>query len=362
MRTALLSFGLLSCNALTASALERLAEHIDIKPSFLDDSWSWKIGTDGGDLEPREVFLPVRDLASPEGEKFVRPAGAQWDFLGMDAGEAVWILPQSDNSSTWPGFESNQSDVFASYVEQDPRVVGVAQRWVRLGLVSVEGPGDFSMFQFQGGAPLVWTATSDGITADDAFYLAAPGHSHLNWTFSAKGVYRIELNARANLGPGATNPTPDGDAVSVYFAVGSIAEWRAAQFAAESVMDESLAGPDADPEKDGRSNLLEYAFGMNPLSPDALRQDKDGPGDPEMMMVDSGGETYPALRFYRRVHQDADVEYSVEWNDDLGEPWSPGGIEHVVEVIDDQWERVIVRDTRKVEGKRFFRVRVELAE
>ena len=109
-------------------------------------------------------------------------------------------------------------------------------------------------------------------------------------------------------------------------------------------------------------DLLEYAFGMDPLSADGQREDGDGPGDPGMMIVSSGGETYPAVRFYRRVHQDADVEYSVEWNDGLAGAWTSGGIEHDVEVIDDQWERVVVRDTQKVAGTRFFRVRVEGVE
>ncbi|MFC7339365.1 choice-of-anchor M domain-containing protein [Haloferula chungangensis] len=359
MTTSILRLGLLSCCPLTATALEPLAEHIDVKPSYQNEAWSWTIGTDRDDREPSGVFFPVRDLPSPSGEKFERPAGAVWDFLGMDAGESVWILPQSDNGSTWPGIESAQSGVFASYVESDPRAAGVAQAWVRIGLVDVEGPGDFSMFQFQGGAPLVWMATSDGITANDVFLLAAPGHSHMSWTFSSKGMYRVVLSAQGYLGPGATNPTPQGEMVSLYFAVGSRAEWRAAHFPSDSVMSDELAGPDADPDKDGRSNLLEYAFGMDPLSAEALREDGEGPGDPEMIQVVTEGETYPAARFYRRAHQDSDLVYAVEWSTELGGGWSAGGVVHEVETIDDEWERVVVRDTRKLEGRGFFRVRVE---
>jgi len=341
------------------AGLEPLSVHLDLVPEWLGGSWTWRVATDSGSEDLSGVFLPLRDLDFADGERYLRPGGSQWDFLGVDEAEPVWILPQSDNGSTWPGFENGQSGVFGAYVESDPRVAGVAQPWIRIALAGAEGPGEFSMFQFQSGAPVVWMATSDGVGPEDVFFLASPGHSHMNWTFSAKGVYRIELRAQAYLGPGATNPTPAGEPVAVHFAVGARAAWRAEHFAAATVMEESVAGDGADPDGDLRPNLVEYAFGGDPLDPSPAKPGAGVPTGPELLLVEDGGERFPALRFCRRIHEDADLSYAVEWSDSVSGEWMAGGVEMVAEALDDRWERVTVRDTRPLSGRRFGRVAVE---
>ena len=59
----------------------------------------------------------------------------------------------------------------------------------------IEGPagGEFALFDYgSGGAgPSVYMATSDGIDADDCFYLTAGSHDHVNWTFTQPGVYAL---------------------------------------------------------------------------------------------------------------------------------------------------------------------------
>ncbi len=47
------------------------------------------------------------------------------------------------------------------------------------------------------------------------------------------------------------------------------ASWRLANFDAAQLADPSISGPDADPDKDGLSNLLEYFTGLLPLVPEA---------------------------------------------------------------------------------------------
>lgn len=362
MRNPSAGIGLLCLSCLTSQALESLPEHVDITPVYTDGEWSWTIVSDAEVKETNVVFLPARDLEASEGELFQRPPGVQWDFLGMGAGEPVWILPQSDSGYTWPGIENAQSGTFASYVESDPRAGSLAQPWVQIGLVGVEGPGAFSLFQIQGGSPVVWMTSADGISAQDVFLLASPGHDHMNWAFSEKGVYRVSLKASAFLGPGATNPTAPGDAVDLFFTVGARAEWRATSFTSDEVMNELLAGDAADADQDGIENLLEYAFGTDPRSASPLNVEFGERAGPELVMVSDGGLVYPALRFFQRIHSDADLSYEVEWSGGLTGGWEEGGEVHNVEDFGDNWERVTIRDDQSVSGARFGRVRVIAGE
>lgn len=51
---------------------------------------------------------------------------------------------------------------------------------------------------------------------------------------------------------------------------GTFAEWAVDEFETDEAVNPSVSGPDADPDKDGMSNLLEYALGTDPLYPDAM--------------------------------------------------------------------------------------------
>jgi surface-anchored protein len=62
--------------------------------------------------------------------------------------------------------------------------------------------------------------TLNGITSTDASFLPASGHIHYNWGFTARGVYEVDLQASAYLGPGQTNPT-SSQVFTVSFAVDS---------------------------------------------------------------------------------------------------------------------------------------------
>jgi dienelactone hydrolase len=93
-----------------------------------------------------------------------------------------------------------------------------------------------------------------------------------------------------------------------------MAAWRFVQFGVDSD-NVGLAGDSADPDADGRSNLLEYAFNTDPLVPDE-------PGLPDSQLVELESGTHLAIRF-PRVTAASDIIYQVESSDDLGE-WYPG--------------------------------------
>lgn len=122
-----------------------------------------------------------------------RPAGSQWDFIGVNAGQNFWVLPQQ--------FDPNKVYLGISAEEVDP---GVFQNdSVTLALSAVRGPGEFSIYQVDGvGQPIVYMASSNGINANDKVVLPVGGHGHFNYAFTATGLYEIDLYVYGTLADG----------------------------------------------------------------------------------------------------------------------------------------------------------------
>ena len=124
-------------------------------------------------------------------------------------------------------------------------------------------------------------------------------------------------------------PTPfatggfDLDAIGVRHAGGETgyAAWRRVRFSEAERADESVAGPVADPDRDGRGNLLEYTLGTEPRDP------ADGVVNAPFLVLGEGGR--PALVFTLPAGRD-DLELRVEWTADAATP-SPwySDIQHV---------------------------------
>ena len=83
--------------------------------------------------------------------------------------------------------------------------------WIRYTLMDVRGPGEFSAFTADAfGSPVVWMASSDGITEGDSFWILEESRRHLNWAFTATGVHGIDLKVSAFLNDGAMTPVESG--------------------------------------------------------------------------------------------------------------------------------------------------------
>ena len=89
--------------------------------------------------------------------------------------------------------------------------------------------------------------------------------------------------------------------------------WKAANFTAAELLDPNISGDDADPDGDGRSNILEYALGSNPRVFDAPTTN-----EPQFSMVD--GKV--AITYARNIAA-ADLIYRVEVSTDMV-TWSYG--------------------------------------
>lgn len=198
-------------------------EHVDLQVEFRG-GWGTVIRADSRDVPNDQALL----YDGPAGTTaFARPASSQWDFLGVGAGEPIYIFPQgSYDGRIYLGFGSDDGSIpegtFASYHEPDPRVNNTAA-WTKVSLVGLRftpDPSDtstavanFSLWQTGGalGGPAsgfsLWMATSDGIDAADATWLYAGGHSHFNWGFSRIGYYQIDLRYSGFLNDGHMTPT-----------------------------------------------------------------------------------------------------------------------------------------------------------
>ncbi|MGH8047638.1 MAG: TIGR03769 domain-containing protein [Chthoniobacterales bacterium] len=157
------------------------------------------VHADSGDSSPVDTLL----YDGPTGTTSAsRPSGSQWDFLGVTAGQPIYFWPQTSlPGRIYAGFEAQSipTGTFASWQPADSRITGAA-RWLEVRLLDVNyfdlsgnpGDADFSLWTTgQFSSVTVWMASSDGIGANDAFYVTEGGHAHTNWGFSKAGYYQI---------------------------------------------------------------------------------------------------------------------------------------------------------------------------
>jgi surface-anchored protein len=170
-------------------------EHVDIGVGY-SGAGGWDLHvhdeTNDAEYEPDEALLYVGGLA-----KTLRPGGSQWDFLGVNAGDDVWILPTSQNPNLLylgVGAEETDAGIF------------VNDR-IDLFMRDVRGPGHVSVYTLDGfGAPSVLFSSSNGFSSADLLPVFAQGHSHFFWAFTAVGLYEVDLEASGALvGAGTTS-------------------------------------------------------------------------------------------------------------------------------------------------------------
>ncbi len=238
-------------------------EHVDI--NLARSGGEWSIGPRNSDASPAIQYAndeAIMYVGSPA--VVTRPASADFDFIGVSAGEDFYLLPQSQNSDVlYLGFAAygldNSVDRYNAVDESKGRVSGVA-RWAKAVLTEVrhfepngaEGNGVFSLWQSGVfGSSNVFMSSyddgianpnangldvTDGISSDDALWLISGGHVHYNFGFTEPGRYEVDLRLSAYFGDdGLNTPNTSGfnqsDAITVYFSVESVGEL---QFDADS--------------------------------------------------------------------------------------------------------------------------------
>ncbi len=342
-----------------------LREHVDVNWDYdVIDGWISEAKTPAaGDDVFREfdtVFLPLDDRpTSSGGQRGTQPSGAQYAFTGVAPGAPIWIAPQFQTpGQCWVGFNNYQSNgVFGKYQETDSRLAGeeqaIALPWIRIAFQGLTYLGNgiptFSMWQTDfSGNPTVWFSTTDA-TTPDVFLMVAGSHTHANWGFGAEGIYRIRLSASAYTGPGATNPTGPSAPATLTFAVGPVAQWQATYFSGPELDSAMISGLAADPDRDGMTNLEEYAFGLDPRSGSRLPISA-GLGLPIFSTERNGTSLYHVLEFPRRKAEDLNSPplYTAEFSN-LSSAWLPATEETISAISGTQtalngvWEKVRAR-------------------
>lgn len=182
--------------------------HVDVGVHYGAGEWEFEVHDGENDVEydPADVIL----LAKKE-SIVARPAGANYDFLGVPAGADIWLLPQGQNPSLlFLGIanEENVSSDFSTWNPGDPRIPAGSFRWLEWELVSASGPGEFALYSEGSGSVTNWMSTFSNPNPN-AFYQLIGSHSHVNWAFTAAGDYAVTFRVTARLADGSFSTSDD---------------------------------------------------------------------------------------------------------------------------------------------------------
>jgi hypothetical protein len=127
-------------------------------------------------------------------------------------------------------------------------------------------------------------------------------------------------------------------------------------------------GAAATPSGDGISNLLKYAFNLDPnesyVGPSATLVPKIDAASPlpggraGLPYVAVGSDGRMVVQFVRRRNAANVAGYEVQFSSNLNTGWQQADGVEQVEILDATWERVTVRDTANNPKNRFGRVKV----
>ena len=181
--------------------------HVDIGPRMVDGQWSVALREDSVAhpvwRDPDRTVLRVSDAAL-----MAAPTGSDYAFMGAQAGEQYYVVPQTQNPDVvWLGWNT-----------QDPAVTATIDRGLTMRVGPVSGPGRAWLFLQSGtfGKPLL---LADSGAAPGDVWIDSGTHVHANWAFSAPGTYTATVTFLGT--------TTAGEAVSasttLRFAVGDAA-------------------------------------------------------------------------------------------------------------------------------------------
>lgn len=136
----------------------------------------------------------------------------------------------------------------------------------------------------------------------------------------------------------------------IEFPAQSFADWKTQNFTLAGQQDVNVSGPNADPDHDGRVNLLEYALHLLPGHPDTAAMPLAAPvapGDPSIFFT------------YRRLVGAGDLQYTVQESVTLTPSgWSPAAVSEDIVYEDGTVQVVRARVPAGALGRKFLRVQV----
>jgi surface-anchored protein len=122
------------------------------------------------------------------------PDNPAFAFLGSP-GATVWVLPQQEE----------EDKLFLAMAAEDIPTGHFQDDLIRVTLKEFAGPGRFFLYQTDAfGVPRIFIDTRDGVSDEDHRDLMAGDHYHMNWAFTAPGVYTLGFQASGALAASGT--------------------------------------------------------------------------------------------------------------------------------------------------------------
>jgi autotransporter-associated beta strand protein len=246
------------------------------------------------------------------------------------------LLKATVDTSGSNGFVRIASDDHADTNMRPRLVLGLAHSFTP---TVATGPAP-AAFALQA-APLAGSAT--GATATRWSVATGPGTaSFANSTspattveFSEPGDYQLRLSA--------TNANGETSRLLAVTVLTSREGWRQAWFG--TTANAGDAHDNADPDRDGMPNFLEFALGGNPIA-----------GGPAPL---TPGVTNGQLHLdYFRPTAAAALSFSPEWTDHLAAPWTTNGVTTTILSEDADGRRLRSSIPISPEGRRFMRLKI----
>jgi anchored repeat ABC transporter substrate-binding protein len=129
---------------------------------------------------PDLVHISVAENAEPYGARF-RPLVENLDL------DTIWLGLRVHGTGAHLGANRSSS--------------------IDIRAVSVDGPGDFCMYLVATlGDPEVYMCSADGIDEPDVISLPPSAHTHVNWAFTAPGLYQVGLESHLRIDDDVTMP------------------------------------------------------------------------------------------------------------------------------------------------------------
>ena len=257
------------------------AGHMDIGVRWVNDElvgyWKNDFATiNGQTTAPDYAAAGVRALGIFDANTppLVRPPGSQWDFLGVEEGGAIYILPAGGVPNTLP---------YLGLSTEDPSLAAVGAEEYRFILAGMTGPAG-GVFSLHVGSSFVPMNTLNGFPAG-SILIESGDHLHYNWSFSHLGTYDLYFEFEALDGGGELIATgqdmfrfqiTDGGGFKSYD------HWRRTVFTPEAIEDDAISGPNSVPLDDEVHNWQRYAFG--------------GETSLEWIWIEEDGQQYPGVQ------------------------------------------------------------------
>lgn len=279
--------------------------HMDIGPRIVEGQlvgfWKNDSSEVEGEIDLTEEFAAyeVRALGVFDPKTTPppsRPAGSQWDFLGVAEGEPIYILPASGIPDTLP---------YLGFATEHPSVGHFDE--FRIILEAVAGPPGATVSVYTSDTNIVMSSANG--PPYGTLLIKTGNHLHYNWAFSRPGTYdltfRFEaLQERDVVLTGSDTfrfQITDGGTFDDYD------HWRRTHFRPGDIENDEISGPDVDAgvaigTTKGFTNAQRYAFGNDPFV--------------ELTTVEHNGQPWPAIRLPMRVGMQ-DLETGPEQSDSL---------------------------------------------